>query len=149
MTGEVLIDSNVFVYAYDARQVIKQRRAVEMLDHLAGTGNGRISTQVLGEVFRALTSRIDPRLPVARAVEQIVNMASSWPVLSITPVVALQAAAGVRDHQLNYWDSQLWATARLNQIPVILTEDFAHGRALESVRYVNPFSTAFDPAELS
>src|SRR5439155_1039861 len=55
------------------------------------------------------------------------------PVLSVTPLIVLEAARGARDHGLNYWDAQLWATARLNQIPLILTEDFAHGRVLEGV----------------
>jgi len=38
--------------------------------------------------------------------------------------------------------------ARLNQIPAILTEDFADGGVLEGVRFVNPFADAFDVAAL-
>jgi predicted nucleic acid-binding protein len=49
----------------------------------------------------------------------------------------------VRDHKLAYWDSQLWATARLNQIPTLLSEDFSVGAALEGVRFVNPFAADF------
>ncbi len=109
MTGEVLIDTNVFVYAYDARDADRRARALESLERLTSTGRGRISTQVLGETFRVLTSRLEPRVPVAEAVEHLALMASIWPVLPITTIVALQAALGVRDHRLNYWDAQLWA----------------------------------------
>jgi predicted nucleic acid-binding protein len=79
----------------------------------------------------------------------IAYLVQTWPVLSITPAIVLEAARGVRDHSLSYWDAQLWATARLNQIAIILTEDAPAGRLLEGIRYVNPFEAAFDPASLS
>ncbi len=45
------------------------------------------------------------------------------------------------------FDAQLWATALLNQVPVIFSEDFASGASLEGVRLVNPFSSGFDLAD--
>ncbi len=33
----------------------------------------------------------------------------------------------------SYFDAQIWATARLNQVPTIFTEDFTNGRRLEGV----------------
>jgi predicted nucleic acid-binding protein len=36
-----------------------------------------------------------------------------------------------------------WAAARLNQIPVIFSEDFRAGAVFEGVRYVNPFAQGF------
>ncbi len=50
---------------------------------------------------------------------------------------------GVRDHQLSYYDAQVWATARLNQVPVIFSEDFNSNAPLEGVRFVNPFASDF------
>jgi len=47
-----------------------------------------------------------------------------------------------------YWDAQLWATARLNQVEVLLSEDFQDGRVLGGVRFVNPFAPSFDLAAL-
>lgn len=40
-------------------------------------------------------------------------------------------------------DAQLWATAKLNQIPVIFSEDFNSGATLEGARFVNPFASTF------
>ena len=34
-------------------------------------------------------------------------------------------------------------TARLNQVPVVFSEDFNDGSILEGVRFVNPFSREF------
>jgi len=111
-------------------------------------GRGKISTQVLGEVFRVVTAKLRPSRSAGDAFNDITTLARAWPVLSITPLIVLEAARGARDHGLNYWGAQLWATARLNQIPLIFTEDFAHGRVLEGVQFLDPFASAFELAAL-
>ena len=72
----------------------------------------------------------------------------SWDDSPVTPLIVLEAARGVRDHRLGYWDAQLWATARLNQIPTVLSEDFADGQTLDAVRFHDPFLPRFDLAAL-
>jgi predicted nucleic acid-binding protein len=148
MTGDVLIDTNLFIYAYDPRVRSKQDKALVLLRRLVVNGRGRISTQILGEFFAAGTRRLDPPLSPAEAADQVVALAAAWPVLTVTPLVVLEAARGASSHRLHYWDAQLWATARLNQIPLILSEDFVHERVLEGVRFLNPFETTFDVAAL-
>jgi len=147
-TAEILIDTNVLVYAYDPRDRVKQRRALAVLRRLVAVGRGKISTQVLGEFCAATTTKLNPPLTRAEAVDQTVALAATWPILLVTPFIVFEAARGAAQHRLPYWDAQLWATARLNQIPAILTEDFADGGLLEGVRFVNPFADAFDPAAL-
>jgi predicted nucleic acid-binding protein len=44
---------------------------------------------------------------------------------------------------MRIWDAQIWATARLNQIPVVLSEDFSDGAVIEGIRIVNPFTVSF------
>jgi len=50
----------------------------------------------------------------------------------------------VRQHSLSYYDAQIWAAARLNQVLVIFSEDFNSGSVLDGVRFVNPLVTDFD-----
>ena len=147
-TAEILIDTNVLVYAYDPRDRVKQRRALAVLRRLVAVGRGKISTQVLGEFCAITTAKLDPPLTRTEAVDQAVALAATWPILLVTPFIVFEAARGAAQHRLPYWDAQLWATARLNQIPAILTEDFADGNLLEGVRFVNPFADAFDVAAL-
>ena len=73
-------------------------------------------------------------------------MSQSLPVFDLTPMVILEALRGVRDHGLAYYDAQIWASARLNQVPVIFSEDFNTGSVLDGVRFVNPFEVGFDLA---
>src|SRR3970040_1399597 len=146
MTG-VLVDTNVIVYAYDMGEAVKQERALQVLDALQGAGTGQLSTQTLAELFRVTTSESRRLLTVAEATEQVEKLVRAWSVLEVTPMIVLEAARGVRDHQLAYWDAQVWATARLNQIPTVFSEDFKSGSAVEAVHFVDPFQAQFNIAE--
>ena len=139
----VLIDTNVLVYAHDRGEHAKQKHAIQVLERLNTTGSGRLSVQCLAEFFSATTRRPTPKLTLAEAIQQADYLARAWPVLNLSPLIVLEAARGVRDHQMTYWDAQIWASARLNQIPVIFSEDFNDGAMLEGVRFVNPFATGF------
>lgn len=138
-----LIDTNILVYAVDPGSPEKQKRAIELLEQLAIVGNGRLSVQCLAEFFSATTRKLQPPLTASQATEQLQSLAQSFPVLDLTPMIILEAARGVTEHHLSYYDAQIWATARLNQLPVIFSEDFDSNSALEGVRFINPLATGF------
>src|ERR671931_124972 len=91
---DVLVDTNVLVYTYATAEPDKRARALETLDSLVLHGRGRISTQVLGEVFRVVTAKLRPRRNPGDALGDITTLARAWPVLPITPLVVLEAARG-------------------------------------------------------
>jgi predicted nucleic acid-binding protein len=145
MTAErILVDTNVLVYAYDRSQPEKQKRALVVLDAIVQAEVGVLCAQVLSEFFNTITRKIAAPLSVAEAYERLKNYVAAWTVLDLTDLIILEAARGVRDHQFSFWDAQIWASARLNQIPVILSEDFQSGRIIEGIRFVNPFVPEFD-----
>ena len=113
MTGRALFDSNILVYTLDAGAAVKQTRSAEVLDGFVHTGRGVLSTQVLGEFFRVVTQKLTNPLTPVEAYIEMERLVAAWLVLPVTAVVVVEAARGVRDHGLSYWDSQLWATARL------------------------------------
>ena len=143
MTAGVFLDTDVLVYAYDRTEPAKQQRAMEVLQTLAAAQAGVVNTQVLGEFFVTVTGKLDQPLSLSDAERQLAEHLQLWKVLELSPFIVLEAVRGVREHRLNYWDGQIWATARLNQIPVVFSEDFADGVLLEGVRFVNPFAPAF------
>lgn len=142
MTG-VLVDTNVLVYVYDMNEAEKQERALQVLDALQAAGTGQLSTQTVAEFFRVVTREARRLLTVAEATEQVAKLLRAWPILDLTPMIVLEATRGVRDHRLAYWDAQIWATAKLNQIETVLSEDFKSGSVLEGVRFVDPFQAGF------
>jgi predicted nucleic acid-binding protein len=143
MSTSILVDTNVLVYAYDRSDPWKQRRALEVLDLLATTRVGVLSTQVLAEFFVATTRKIAAPLSLVEAYERITNYLGAWTVLDLTGLIVLEAARGVQEHQFNFWDAQIWATARLNQIAIIFSENFAPDAVVQGVRFVNPFAEDF------
>lgn len=147
MSASIFVDTNVLVYAYDRSEPQKQRQALRVLDRLAVTGVGVISTQVLSEFFVAVTRKIATPLSVDQAYDRVKNYLQSWRLLDLTGMVVLEAVRGVRDHQFNFWDAQIWAVARLNQIAVVFSEDFNVGAVVEGVRFVNPFAEDFQIEE--
>jgi predicted nucleic acid-binding protein len=42
-----------------------------------------------------------------------------------------------------YWDAQIWASAKMNQILIVFSEDFGQRNTIEGVDFVNPFESDF------
>jgi len=143
---QVLIDTNLLIYAHDPSETRRHFRAIEVIEALIDGAAGLLSAQILGEFVSAATRGRRPILTIAQALSQAALLADAFPVLDVTKFIVLEAARGVRQHRLSYWDAQIWATARLNQIPTILTEDFESGRRLEGVQFLSPFQPEFDLA---
>lgn len=140
---QVLIDTNLLIYLYDQNQPVKQAQAKHTLERLELNRSGRLSVQSLAEFFSVAIRKISPPLTPDEALEQVDLFTRLWSVFDLTPMIVIEACRGVRDHQLSYCDAQIWATARLNQVPLVFSEDFSDGSILESVRFINPFATKF------
>jgi len=143
-----LVDTNVLAYAYDPRDPDRQARATACLRRLAASRQGALSAQVLGEFFWVATRRLDPPLTAEQAERSITNYARSWPVYPITNRAVLEAVRAVRQYQFAYGDALIWATAKLNGVLSILTEDQPSSSLIEGVRFINPLDRGFDLARL-
>jgi predicted nucleic acid-binding protein len=144
-----LIDTNVLVYAYDRSEPEKQRRALEVLDSLAHSGDGCLSAQVLSEFLVNVTRKIATPLTLVQAEARLQHYVKIWPVFPVSSQVVLEAIRGVRYYQLSFWDAQIWAAARLHHVPTVLSEDFNPGAVLEGVRFVDPFAAEFRVQDLA
>jgi predicted nucleic acid-binding protein len=136
---EVLIDTNVLVYAHQTEDLRKRTRAVEIIKQLGENGRGRLSAQILAEFVKVTTTGRRRALTIDVARVQIESLMRMFIIFDVTPFIVLEAASGVREHRLSYYDAQIWATAKLHQVATIFTEDFTDGRVVEGVRFVNPF----------
>lgn len=140
MTAKFFVDTNILIYAYDTSNPDKQTAALQTLDRLVTSGTGVISTQVLAEFFVMVTSdrKFPNALSIVEAGNRIQNYILAWEVVEVTGAIVLEAIRGVKEYQLSFWDAQIWATAKLNQIPVVYSEDFNVGAIIEGVRFINP-----------
>ncbi len=142
------VDTNVIAYAYDVREDGRRERAQEVLATLYAAGTAAISTQVLSELYSTMTRPRSLNLPQDVAERSVLNYLRSWRVFDVRPMHVLEAMRGVREHKLSYYDALIWATARLNGVPFLLSEDGQDRQYLDGVRILNPLASDFDLASL-
>ena len=143
-----LIDTNVLVYLYDAGSPVKRLRVREGAHTPQPVWDSLLERANSGGVCQRGIAQARSGAHAPTGIEQVSLLMDAWPVLHLTPQIMLEALCGVRDHRLAYYDAQIWACARLNQVPVVLSEDFQDGSTLEGVRFVNPFEEGFTIEEL-
>jgi len=139
-----LIDTNILVYLHDESEPLKQRAAGELIAALHRSGSGAVSTQVLAEFFVTAMRRFQTVMNRVDAFAQTRLWADVFTVYDTTADVVAEALRGVERYQFPYYDAQIWAVARLNHIPFVLSEDFNGGCTIEGVRFVNPLVDGFD-----
>jgi predicted nucleic acid-binding protein len=148
VAGSVLVDTNVLIYATGVNGPAKAARATVATDELRTRQRGALSTQVLSEYANTML-RLLPRANHPDIAFDVGDLRETWPVLLVTDEVIADAIRGTIEHGMSFYDAQIWATARLAGIDVVLTEDFTDGAVVEGVRFVDPFSPSFDPRQLS
>jgi predicted nucleic acid-binding protein len=144
MSGRLLVDTNVLVYAYDP-DVQRSTRALQVITD-AARNNGALPAQVLAEFATVALRKI--AIEHATLETRIAELTSAFTILPLTEMVVREALRGVRAHRFAYYDAQIWAAARLAQIPFVLSEDFSAGSEIEGVSFLNPFEGKLDIATL-
>ena len=146
--SDILVDTNVLVYSFDPRDQAKQAQARKVIDLLLGNARAVLSVQCLTEFFHIVRWRLPEPLPADDAFLEASRFSRVCPVYSLTQPVVMEALQASNSYQMSIWDALIWAIAKINQIPYVLTEDADHGRLLEGIHYLNPFHADFDIALL-
>jgi len=148
VTPSFLLDTNLLVYGFDNRAPEKQERALELLDRVGRRPSAALPAQVLAEFANVMLYKMEPRLYPGDVYEQLHLYKQIFPVYPLTSAVSLEAVRGVKEHSFRYFDAQIWACAKLHQVPVVLSEDFPVGATVEGVTFENPLTESFDLADL-
>ncbi len=148
MTPSYLLDTNLLVYCFDDREPEKQEQALALLDRVGRGPTAAIPAQVLGEFSNVMLYKMEPPLPPNQVYEQLQLYKKVFPTYPLTPAVSLEAARGVKEHSFRYFDAQIWASAKLNQVPGVLSEDFPVGATVEGVTFENPLAENYDLGDL-
>lgn len=136
MTGPFFVDTNVFIYADDARDAVKQARARELVRRLLHERSGKVSLQVLQEFFAAATRKLGlSALDARRRVEVFAHM----DVVRLDVGDVLAAIDLHRLHELSIWDALIVRAAVLSGCRTLYTEDLENGRRFEGLAIVDPF----------
>ena len=136
MSAREFLDTNVLVYAHDARHSSKQARAQDLILRLMHDQNGVVSVQVLQEFFAATTRKLG--MPSEVAKEHVFSYAR-LEVISLSANDVLAAIDLHRLHRFSIWDALIVHSALVGGCATLRTEDLQDGRMIESLAVSNPF----------
>ncbi len=136
----VFVDTNVLVYARDAREPAKQERAAAWMEHLWSAGTGRVSVQVLAEFYVTVTRKLDPGMDPEAARADVEDLLA-WHPVHMDEGLLLAACSLEGRYRLSFWDALVLAAAQVAGCEILLTEDLRHGARYDGVRVVDPFLT--------
>ena len=140
MTGPVFVDTNVLVYRHDSSEAAKQFRADDWHTFLWRRRLGRLSFQVLQELYATLTRGRGPGLDRAAARDIVANYLQ-WQPIQIDAGILRRAWLVEERYGLSWWDALIVAAAQAAECPILLTEDLQRGQDLDGVRVVDPFAS--------
>lgn len=141
----VFVDTNLFVYRFDTTEPEKQRRAEHWHELLWRERTGRLSVQVLEELYSSLTRKLDHPMEPAEA-RTVVRSLFVWDPVSVDPRT-IEGAWRLEDrYSRSWWDALIVSAAQIAGCRHLLTEDLSHGQDLDGVQVVDPFRV--EPGEM-
>jgi predicted nucleic acid-binding protein len=140
MSGRFFLDTNIFVYTFDASAPSKAAKATALVKHAIDTRIGVISYQVVQEFFNVAMRRFETPMTAAEADQYLA--ATFRPLLTVhsSPSLFSEALHLASKFQVSWYDSLIVAAAIEAQCDMLYSEDLQHGQRLESVTVTNPFA---------
>ena len=137
MSAREFVDTNVLVYAEDARNADKRARARDLIDRLMREGRGVVSLQVLQEFFAVATRKLgmDPQSARRRLL-----LYSRFDVVDLSLADLFAAIDLHLLHNLSFWDGLIVRAALNGNCRRLHSEDMQGGRVIEHLTIENPFA---------
>lgn len=142
----IFVDTNVLVYRFDLEEPEKQRRCEQWLAHLWAAGEGRLSIQVLQELYTNLTRKLAHPMNPTEA-RTVVRALFAWDPVEVDRRVVEGAWLLEDRYSISWWDALIVSAAQTAGCRQLLTEDLSHDQELDGVRIVDPFQV--DPGAVA
>ena len=132
-------DTNIFVYAADTRDALKQEIAQAIVPRLRSRG-ARIALQVIGEFQNIALRKL--KIPQSMAAERASFLLDGFATFPASRSAARAALAEMASGRLSYWDALMLASAAEAGCTAMLSEDMQDGARIFGLEIVNPFGEA-------
>jgi len=136
------VDTNVLLYSFDSRDLIKRQRARSWVDWLWQNAAGYLSWQVLQEFYYNAAVKFSVPAEEARAA---VRSWTQWRPPDLSIGMFERAWFWMDQAGISFWDAFLVAAAERSGCRWLLSEDFQAGRKFGALTVINPFTN--DPAK--
>ena len=139
MSDKCFLDTNIFVYSFDLKSKLKQKRAKEIIDEALANHNGIISCQVIQEFMNVMTRKFASPLSnfdCQRYLAQVLShLCEVYPTMEMyKQALTIQSETG-----FSFYDSLIVAAAQIGGCKVIYSEDLQHRQILSGLTIQNPF----------
>ena len=142
MTCMNAVDTNVFVYALDNDEPLKQAKAQDLFQRLAlASGSTVLPWQVAGEILSNLRKRESAgRITPAEVEDHFRKFLAMFPLV-IPNAGVFSTYFNLRARfSLSHWDSMLLAACKQAGVTTLYSEDLDPGTDYDGLRVVNPFA---------
>jgi predicted nucleic acid-binding protein len=139
MSGRFFLDTNLFVYTFDAKAPAKAKRASQLIRRAADTGEGIISHQVVQEFFSVAFRKFAQPFTGAEAEQYLITVLRPLLAVHSSPAIYFEALRIAEKYRLSWYDALIAAAALQGQCETLFSEDFQHGRKIDGLRIENPF----------
>ena len=142
MSGRFFLDTNVFVYSFDAGDTAKARRAGKLIRDAVSTGKGVVSYQVVQEFFSVALRKFAKPMTPAEAEQYLATVFRPLVAVESSPALFMEALRVTSRYRLSWYDSLIVAAAIQADCSTLLSEDLQHGLRIGDLRVENPFPPA-------
>lgn len=142
MSGRFFLDTNVFVYSFDAVDTVKARRAGKLIRDAVSTGKGVVSYQVVQEFFNVALRKFAKPMTPAEAEQYLAMVFRPLVAIESSPALFMEALRVTSRYRLSWCDSLIVAAAIQANCSTLLSEDLRHGLRIGDLRIENPFPPA-------
>jgi len=139
----VFVDTSVLILSEDGARPGEQAQALVWLRELWQRRAGRVSTQVLNDFYRLVTTRLQPAMPNGDARAEV-RRYQRWQPWAIDHATVESAWSIESRFGLAYMDALVVAAAKAQACEWLLSLELAHGLQLDSVQILNPLQAAPD-----
>lgn len=139
MKDKFFIDTNIFIYSFDATDSEKQSMARDLISDALFKLNGCISYQVIQEFLNVATRKFS--IPLSRADCQKYLLSVLDPLCEVFPSTDLfQSALEIFEGwHYSFYDSLIISAALQADCNYLCTEDLQHGQIIQGLTIKNPF----------
>lgn len=133
------IDSNIFVYMLDEKDLRKWQIAQTLVYDSLENGNATISFQVVQETLNVITRKLSVPATPFGAQEFLDKILSPLWRIGPSPPLYRRALELQNRYRFSFYDSLIIAAALEAGCKTLFSEDLQHGQQIEQLTVCNPF----------
>ena len=139
MNGKCFIDTNIFVYMFDAGAPMKAKKSKQIISRAVNEGLGIISYQVVQEFFNVASKKFSKPMSMYECLYLLDSL--FMPICAVFPSIDFyKTAFAVKDEAgCSFYDALIIAAAVQEKCSLLYSEDLQHGRVISGVKIQNPF----------